>query len=439
MLKKGKKVNIMNFLKVYGLNAVLGFGLGVTLVLISLTFLSQLHFGSKLPDNPQSALSNEESASLKRAGQGDVTVQEKDQNKSLLTQGEALNSSRFTVLLVGTDNRPGENYVGNTDSLLVTSIDTVNHRMSFLSIPRDTQVNLSSVGIQKINAIARLQKGLPSTQKYIEQLIGFKIDGYVMTNFNGFKTIVDSLGGITVDVEKNMRYDTGDGQDRYIDLNKGTQRLNGSQALQYARFRNDELADISRTARQQAILKAIFAEATELKNLPKLPLVISKVYQAVQTDLNIGQLWALANTFNKKDTFQTVSQTLPGNFVTEQGISYWKVNSDFAKKVVSQLYLEGKTTPVLTQRTNDSAQAVVTSTLNQRKKSESLESKTQETIDNKAEDKADDTVKNKAENSLEDGEAPKKQPVKKESIKQEQVKPNVKENTDSEIQFEVVK
>lgn len=435
MLKKGKKVNIMDFLKVYGLNAVLGFGLGVTLVLISLTFLSQLHFGSKLPDNPQSVLPNEESASLKRAGQGEETVQEKDQNKSLLTQGEALNSSRFTVLLVGTDNRPGENYVGNTDSLLVTSIDTVNHRMSFLSIPRDTQVNLPSVGIQKINAIARLQKGLPSTQKYIEQLIGFKIDGYVMTNFNGFKTIVDSLGGITVDVEKNMRYDTGDSQDRYIDLKKGTQRLNGSQALQYARFRNDELADISRTARQQAILKAIFAEATELKNLPKLPLVISKVYQAVQTDLNIGQLWALANTFNKKDTFQTVSQTLPGNFVTEQGISYWKVNSDFSRRVVSQLYLEGKTTPVLTQRTNDSAQAVVTSTPNQRKKSESLESKTEETIDNKADDK----IKNKAENSIEDEETPKKQPVKKEPIKQEQVKPNLKENTDSEIQFEVVK
>lgn len=438
MLKKEKKVKILDLFKVYGLNAVLGFGLGVTLVLISLTFLGQSHFGSKLPDNSPS-VSNKECGSINLTNQGEETVKKNDENKSLLTQGEALNNSRFTVLLVGTDNRPGENYVGNTDSLLVTSIDTVNHRMSFLSIPRDTQVNLPGIGVQKINAIARLQKGLPSTQKYIEQLIGFKIDGYVMTNFNGFKTIVDSLGGITVDVEKNMRYDTGDSQDRYIDLKKGTQRLNGSQALQYARFRNDELADISRTARQQTILKAIFTEATELKNLPKLPLVISKVYQAVQTDLNIGQLWALANTFNKKDTFQTVSQTLPGNFVTEQGISYWKVNSDFAKKVVSQLYLEGKTTPVLTQRTNDSAQTIVTSTLNQRKTSESLESKTEEKLDNEAEDKADDKIENKSENSLEDEETPKKQTLKKEHVKKEQVKPDLKENTDSEIQFEVVK
>lgn len=420
MLKKGKKVNILNLFKVYGLNAALGFGLGVTLVLISLTFLGPSHFGNKLPDNTLS-VSKEESGSQNQTNQGKETVKETDENKSLLTQGEALNNSRFTVLLVGTDNRPGENYVSNTDSLLVTSIDTVNHRMSFLSIPRDTQVSLPGIGVQKINAIARLQKGLPSTQKYIEQLIGFKIDGYVMTNFNGFKTIVDSLGGITVDVEKNMRYDTGDSQDRYIDLKKGTQRLNGSQALQYARFRNDELADISRTARQQAILKAIFAEATELKNLPKIPLVISKVYQAVQTDLNIRQLWALANTFNKKDAFQTVSQTLPGNFVTEQGISYWKVNSDFAKKVVSQLYLEGKTTPVLTQRKNDSAQAILTSTQNQSKKNESVE------------------TENKAEDIIEDEETPKKQPLKKEQIKKEQVKPNLKENTDSEIQFEVVK
>lgn len=420
MPKKEKKLNILEFFKVYGLNAVLGFTLGVMIVLVSLTFLSQSYFGSKLSDTPSGAVSNEQSPSINRVKQGEEMAKEDQEEKSLLTQGEALNKSRFTVLVVGMDNRPGEKYIGNTDSLLVTSIDPVNHRMSFLSIPRDTQVNLPGIGIQKINSIARLQKGLPSTQKYIEQLIGFPIDGYVMTNFNGFKTIVDTLGGITVNVEKNMHYDTGDSQDRYIDLKKGTQRLNGSQALQYARFRNDELADISRTARQQAILKSVFAEATELKNLPKLPLVISKVYQTVQTDLNIGQLWSLANTFNKKDTFQTISQTLPGRFVIEQGTSYWKVNSNIAKKVVSQLYLEGKTTSVFTKDTSESAQMTLSPTPDQSNKSESAEDKKE---------------LNNPENEI----PLNKQPVKKDQNKQEKLKQENKENSESGIQFEVVK
>ncbi|WP_425800328.1 LCP family protein [Desulfitobacterium sp. Sab5] len=420
MPKNKKKFYIFKFFKVYGFNAVLGFTLGVIIVLVSLSFLNPSYFGSKLSDTPSGAVSNEQSPSLNRVKQGEEMAKEDQEEKSLLTQGEALNKSRFTVLVVGMDNRPGEKYIGNTDSLLVTSIDQVNHRMSFLSVPRDTQVNLPGSGIQKINAIARLQKGFPSTQKYIEQLIGSPIDGYVMTNFNGFKTIVDTLGGITVNIEKNMHYDTGDSQDRYIDLKKGTQRLNGTQALQYARFRNDELADISRTARQQEILKAIFAEATALKNLPKIPLVISKVYQNVQTDLNIGQLWSLANTFNKKDTFQTINQTLPGKFVTEQGVSYWKVNSSLAKKVVSQLYLEGKTTSAFTQDTSESVQMTVSPTPNQSNKSESAEDKKE---------------LNNPENEIPSN----KQSVKKDQNKQEKLKQENKENSESGIQFEVIK
>lgn len=419
MPKNKKKFYIFKFFKVYGFNAVLGFTLGVIIVLVSLSFLNPSYFGNKLSNTPSNAVTNEQSSAISRINQGDEAVKEDQVDKSLLSQGGAINNSRFTVLLIGMDNRPGENYVGNTDSLLVTSIDTVNHRISFLSVPRDTQVNLPGSGIQKINAIARLQKGFPSTQKYIEQLIGSPIDGYVMTNFNGFKTIVDTLGGITVNIEKNMHYDTGDSQDRYIDLKKGTQRLNGTQALQYARFRNDELADISRTARQQEILKAIFAEATALKNLPKIPLVISKVYQNVQTDLNIGQLWSLANTFNKKDTFQTINQTLPGKFVTEQGVSYWKVNSSLAKKVVSQLYLEGKTTSAFTQDTSESVQMTVSPTPNQSEKTKPAE--------------------NKEENNRKNEIPSNKQSVKKDQNKQEKLKQENKENSESGIQFEVIK
>lgn len=153
--------------------------------------------------------------------------------------------------------------------------------------------------------------------------------------------------------------------------------------------------------------------------MPKIPLVISKVYQNVQTDLNIGQLWSLANTFNKKDTFQTINQTLPGKFVTEQGVSYWKVNSSLAKKVVSQLYLEGKTTSAFTQDTSESVQMTVSPTPNQSEKIKPAE--------------------NKEENNRKNEIPLNKQPVKKDQNKQEKLKQENKENSESGIQFEVIK
>lgn len=354
------KASMLRLIKVYGLNAVLGFGLGVTIVLLSLTFLGRDSTKENRAENPTASISEAQTQGTPQPSAGvELPARTSGQENSVSNLGEPLKNSRFTVLLVGTDNRPGEAYLSNTDTLVVASIDQSNHRISFLSIPRDTQVDLPGLGIQKINAIARLQKGLPSTKKFVENLIGFSIDGYVVTNFNGFKNIVDGLGGITLTVEKDMRYDTGDTQDRYINLKKGTQRLTGTQALQYARFRNDELADISRTARQQSVLKAILAEATEIKNLPKIPFIIPKVYQAVQTDLNIGQLWSLANVLNKSGDYQTASQTLPGSFAIEKGISYWKINSKVSKKVVSQLFVEGKTTPIFTRSTTVTARTVV--------------------------------------------------------------------------------
>ncbi|HVJ48385.1 LCP family protein [Desulfitobacterium sp.] len=356
MPKNNKKASIREFFKVYGFNAIWGFGLGVVIVLVSLTFGGRGELGGDIRGE---ALGLHESGQPSQAANPSSERGEASQKGSLKETfdaesssiyGDPLKNSRFSVLLVGMDNRPNETYLSNTDSLLVASVDQTNHRMTFLSIPRDTQVDLPGAGIQKINAIARVQKGLPATKKYIEGLIGFPIDGYISTNFNGFKSIIDGLGGITLTVEKNMHYDTGDSQDRYIDLKKGTQHLTGSQALQYARFRNDELADISRTVRQQAVMKAIFNEATELRNLPKIPFVLPKVYQAVQTDLSIGQLWSLASLLKESEGYQTVSQTLPGRFAVEQGISYWKVNLNLAQQDVSKLFLEGKTTSVFMEK-----------------------------------------------------------------------------------------
>lgn len=262
-----------------------------------------------------------------------------------------INKKHFTVLLVGVDQRPGEKSFSNTDTLLVANINTVNGQVSLISIPRDTQVNIPGYGKEKINAAARLGEGLKTTKALVEELTGQPIDGYVLTNFKGFKTMIDTLGGVTLTIEKDMYYVTGDAEDGIINLKKGTQRLNGTQALQYARFRQDALADISRTSRQQAVLKAMQKELLQVKTLPKLPGLISQLNKSMETDLSVGELWSLANIMNCFKNPEIISQTLPGNFLIEDDISYWRVNPLKSHSVVKRLIEEGKTTSVFFQQT----------------------------------------------------------------------------------------
>ncbi|MGI6119420.1 MAG: LCP family protein [Desulfosporosinus sp.] len=251
-------------------------------------------------------------------------------------------NERFTVLLVGVDSRPGDRTFSNTDTLLVVSVDTVNGRIALLSIPRDTQITMPGHGKEKINAAARVGKGIKTTIALIEDLIGQTIDGYVITNFNGFKSIIDTLGGITINVEKDMQYVTGDATDGVINLKKGIQRLNGEQALQYARFRHDALADISRTARQQAIIRAIGKEFMQIKTVSKLPWLIPQIAKSVDTNLSIAQLWTMSNFLLHIKNPEISSQTLPGKFLVENDISYWKVNPEKSRVIVKRLFEEGK-------------------------------------------------------------------------------------------------
>jgi LCP family protein required for cell wall assembly len=262
------------------------------------------------------------------------------------TSDVSIKRKYVNILLVGVDRRPGEISLSNTDTLLVASINTENGKVALLSIPRDTQVMIPGHGKDKINAAARVGQGLKTTTALIEKLIAQPIDGYILTNFSGFKEIIDTLGGITITVEKNMHYVTGDKTDGVINLAKGTQRMNGTQALQYARFRKDALADISRTSRQQKVLKAIEKEVLNIKTVPKIPWLLPQLSKAVETNLPLNQLWEIANVLIRTQKNEIPSQTLPGNFLTEDGISYWKVDSQESQVVVRRLFEQGKTTSV---------------------------------------------------------------------------------------------
>lgn len=266
-----------------------------------------------------------------RNARGDLQAQ----NPGTGPRKESASPGPVHVLLIGYDARPGQT-TGNSDTLIVAGFDPEAKRLGLLSVPRDTRVLLPGRGYQKINA-AMSEGGVELTRRVVGDLLGVRIDHYVRVNFEQFKSVIDTLGGVTIEVEKDMYYVTGDSQDGVINLHKGVQRLNGAQALQYVRYRQDALGDITRTERQQKLLKALAEEVLQPKTVVKLPVLIPQVIRAVDTDLSVIDLLEWGKIAAGMDKSQILTETLPGGFLNEDGVSYWQVDPEEAKRVMADL------------------------------------------------------------------------------------------------------
>lgn len=242
---------------------------------------------------------------------------------------------RFNFLLLGSDARYGE-INSRCDSIIFVSADTGNKRLVLLSIPRDTLVEIPGYGEDRINAT--MAYGGPELAKQVvSDLIGQPIDYYVVTNYEGFIQLVDALGGVTLEVDKNMyHYDPERGGRFTIRLKKGLQHLDGERALMYVRYRGDQYGDINRIERQQRFLGAIIEEMLKPRNLVRLPVLIPKIKDCIYTDLPLGEMISLARMARNMDDLQVISGTLPGYFA---GDPYWHVDPDEAKEAVAQLLM----------------------------------------------------------------------------------------------------
>ncbi|UOF91927.1 LCP family protein [Fodinisporobacter ferrooxydans] len=263
-------------------------------------------------------------------------------NQSQQDASDMLSQQRINILLIGTDTRPGESELAsNTDSLILASLDMEHNRIEMLSIPRDTRIDIPGHGMDKINAALPIG-GIKLTEQLVADLIGQPIDYYAITKFGGLKGIVDTVGGVTINVDRNMYYNTGDTQDNIIDLKKGLQTLNGSQALGYVRFREDALGDIQRTMRQQIFLQALKDKLLSIQTIPKLPSIIQQFWSMFNTNLPQSDALKLATRAEIFSHQPVIHETLPGSFETINGVSYWRVNQSEAKYVANEFLNDGK-------------------------------------------------------------------------------------------------
>lgn len=225
---------------------------------------------------------------------------------------------RVNILVLGVDSRkmrPGE--MPRSDTMMVVSIDPKSKTYDLFSILRDTYIHVPGHGETRINAA--LGYGGPElSMETVQEFTGLPIHFYVKTDFEGFKSLVDAVGGVDLEVEKNMRYRDPADKGKYdINLKKGFQHLDGNKALQYVRFRHDATSDYSRTERQRKLLAALAEKMKRTSTLIQLPGILEKLAPYVETNMQFMDMVRLSALGLKLQQAKNGTHQLPppGAFV----------------------------------------------------------------------------------------------------------------------------
>ena len=210
---------------------------------------------------------------------------------ALTPTGNILRNPQIS-LVMGSDSRGRSATAGaRADSILLVRTDPSHHLISMLSIPRDLYVPIPGHGTNKINA-AFAFGGPPLLIRTVNTLTSLKVNHVVLVDFNGFRKLIDDLGGITI-VNPTKIVSSEDFDGHGWQFGKGPIHLDGRRALAYARIRHTTNAadtDISRTERQQRVLQALMHELIKPSSLLHLPSVGRSVVKPLATDLSANEL-----------------------------------------------------------------------------------------------------------------------------------------------------
>lgn len=239
----------------------------------------------------------------------------------------------WNILLMGSDNDQKYSFPAVlTQVMMVVHIDTVQNTVYMVSIPRDSWVSVPGNGMHKIdqafllgvNQSNSFEGGVQLARSTIEKDYGITIDRYAWVGLSGFAKVIDTLGGVDIDVthpvvDDSYPNDTGKGAapgDPYafkrLYLPPGPQHLTGEQALEYVRSRHADLVgDIGRTQRQQQVLEALKQKLTVTSILNNLPGLIKDLIGNVYTDFSQDEMLAFAN-FGRTLTGQSIQRITLG-------------------------------------------------------------------------------------------------------------------------------
>ncbi len=243
----------------------------------------------------------------------------------------------LNVLVMGVDwnGEDAERYTGTrSDTMMLVSFDPISNRVSIISIPRDSRVEVRGKA-DKINQ-AHALGGPRMAMEVVSSNFNVPVEHYVLIDTAGLRKIFELLGPVEVCVEKEMHYHDHAGN-LSIDLMPGKQLLNPQQLEGYVRFRRDARADVGRMERQQWLIRQATQKLKDPAVLMNAPKMLSIGYESVKTDLSLDQITAVLSFVKDLSPEEVVTATLPGQGETIDGVAYYVLNPDGTAEIFNRL------------------------------------------------------------------------------------------------------
>lgn len=258
-------------------------------------------------------------------------------------------SARVNILLLATNS-------DLADMMMVISYDPIRKLVDVVSIPRDTYNEVPGYTYPqwlKINATYKMKKnlgGADGVRTQLEKILNIPINYYVHVDFDAVRAIVDTIGGVEVDIQRRMFYDDVYAKPPlHIDFHKGHHILNGDDAVKFLRWRknNDgyEEGDIQRIKRQHQFVKTVISKSIGIK----LPEIVGNMAQYMKTDMALKDMVYYAGTALGLDPAYVQTYRIPGESTKLKGLSYFIHNPTDTEKMMLAIYNRMETTPPITQ------------------------------------------------------------------------------------------
>ncbi|KXZ40585.1 transcriptional attenuator, LytR family [Alkalithermobacter thermoalcaliphilus JW-YL-7 = DSM 7308] len=240
--------------------------------------------------------------------------------------------TRVNVLLLGVDARDVRNINrSRTDTIMILSFDPKTNDTSILSIPRDSRVLING-RYDKINH-AHAYGGVNLAVETVKNLLDIPIHHYIRVNFEAVEKIVDTIGGVSVYIPSDMK------EGSRVVFSKGEHLLDGKKALEFVRFRKGYTdQDIGRTRAQQQFMQALFKKMASPSSILNAPKYLDVFNNYVDTSMSKKDIMSLGLRLKDADPNKMKNATLPGRPAYINNISYYILDEDGVKALISEFY-----------------------------------------------------------------------------------------------------
>jgi len=228
------------------------------------------------------------------------------------------------IMIVGSDGAPVRQGA-RSDTLMVVRLDPQTGSISMLSVPRDLLVTIPGYGPNKINA-AYSFGGAKLSLEVTKQLLGIPINDFIVLNFDGFKQVVNKLGGAYLMIDHRYYNNTAVTDYASIDIQPGYQLLNGANTLSWVRYRHDQNGDFTRIVRQQIFLREMkreIAGSARISSLPRFLSVMDIISHNMVSDISsLSKLYDLLTLALQLNTTHIYQTHIAGSTPTINGVDY---------------------------------------------------------------------------------------------------------------------